>query len=58
MANAAQRPDRCGHADTAFTYDLEIKYFSWAEGWIDPDIHDWKCVSSFPESCQNISDGN
>ena len=58
MANAAQRPDRCCHADTAFTYDLENTYISWAEGWIDADILDWQCVSSFTKSCQNITDGN
>ena len=46
MANDAQRPYRYCHAYTAFTYDMGIKYFSWAEDWIEADILDWQCVVS------------
>lgn len=56
MANAAQPPHRCCYAYNASTYDMEAKYFSWAEDWIDADILDWQRVRILPKTCQNVAD--
>ena len=50
MANATKRPYRCCYADTAFTHDMEITDFLWAESWINVDALDWQCVSRFTPS--------